>query len=67
MTTIQFVNNQPCVDLIEKKPYGLLPLLDEICFLGRETTDNEYLDKIDKAHKGKHEYYGNPKKKAKDT
>jgi len=67
VTAIQFVNNQPCVDLIEKKPIGLLPLLDEICYLGRETTDQEYLDKIDKAHKGKHEYYGNPKKKAKDT
>jgi hypothetical protein len=67
VTSIQFVNNQPCVDLIEKKPFGLLSLLDEICFLGRETTDAEYLDKIDKAHKGKHEYYGNPKKREKAT
>eukprot|EP00752_Nemacystus_decipiens_P006696 g6019.t1 len=26
---IHFIDNQPVVDLIEKKPYGLMPLLDE--------------------------------------
>ena len=64
VSSIAFVNNQLCVDLIEKKPSGLLPLLDEICFLGRETTDLEYLEKIEKSHgKGKHEFFGNPKKR----
>jgi myosin V len=64
VSSIAFVNNQLCVDLIEKKPNGLLPLLDEICFLGRETTDLEFLDKIEKIHgKGKHEFFGNPKKR----
>jgi hypothetical protein len=53
VSAIAFINNQACVDLLEKKPHGLLPMLDEICFLGRETTDLEYLEKIEKAHKGK--------------
>lgn len=67
VAAIEFINNQPCVDLIEKKPHGLLSLLDEICFLGRETTDKEYLDKIDKAHKGINKFYGgNPKKRSTD-
>ncbi|CAM9390305.1 unnamed protein product, partial [Phaeothamnion confervicola] len=26
---VDFIDNQPVVDLIEKKPYGLMPLLDE--------------------------------------
>ncbi|RYG56025.1 hypothetical protein EON66_03880 [archaeon] len=51
VTTIEFINNQPCVDLIEKRPTGILTILDEICFLGRETTDTEFLDRLDKMHK----------------
>jgi myosin-5 len=61
VTTIEFINNQLCVDLIEKKPLGVLSILDEICFLGRDTTDAAFLEKLDKAHKGKNDYYGNPK------
>lgn len=30
VTTIEFINNQPCVDMIEKKPMGILPMLDEV-------------------------------------
>ena len=37
-----FLARHSCVDLLERKPVGILPLLDEICFLGREaTTDAE--------------------------
>ena len=42
VAAITFENNQPCVDLLERKPIGILPMLDELCFLGREsTTDGE--------------------------
>jgi myosin heavy subunit len=67
VAAIEFINNQPCVDLIEKKPSGLLTLLDEICFLGRDSTDAEYLGKIDRAHKGVSKFYGgDPKKRSTD-
>ena len=50
---IEFQNNQPCVDLIEKKPIGLLPVLDELCLLGRKTdTDSTYLTQINNHHRG---------------
>ncbi len=29
--SVSFVDNQECLDLIAKKPTGLLPLLDEEC------------------------------------
>jgi myosin heavy subunit len=55
---IGFKNNKECVDLIELKPVGLLPVLDEICMLGR-TSDNDisYLTKLSNAHNGKNKYY----------
>ena len=30
-SSVSFVDNQECLDLIAKKPIGLLPLLDEEC------------------------------------
>ena len=30
-SSVNFVDNQECLDLIAKKPTGLLPLLDEEC------------------------------------
>ena len=30
-STVSFVNNQECLDLVAKKPTGLLPLLDKEC------------------------------------
>jgi myosin heavy subunit len=30
-SSVSFVDNQDCLDLIAKKPTGLLPLLDEEC------------------------------------
>ena len=29
--SVSFIDNQECLDLIAKKPTGLLPLLDEEC------------------------------------
>lgn len=34
-----FPNNQSCLDLIEKKPMGLLPLIDSECLRGAVATD----------------------------
>ena len=58
VATIAFDNNAPCVELLERKPLGIFPLLDEICFLGRESsTDAEYLERVVKTHKGKSAYF----------
>jgi myosin heavy subunit len=45
--------------LIEKKPSGLLPLLDEICVLNRKTdTDMTYLTTLNNTHRGKSKHFG---------
>jgi myosin heavy subunit len=41
------INNKPCVELIEGKPFGILSLLDEEC-LFPEGTDASYLTKMQK-------------------
>lgn len=57
MSEVAFVNNKPCVELIEKSPYGILVMLDEVCRLGRELDDTKLLDNMDKQHRGKHKHY----------
>ena len=44
---IKFVDNQDVLDLIEKKPEGLLPKLDDECKVPRGS-DSGYLEKIQK-------------------
>ncbi|XP_040384389.1 protein OPAQUE1 isoform X3 [Oryza brachyantha] len=36
---IEFIDNQDILDLIEKKPIGIVSLLDEACMLGKSTHD----------------------------
>lgn len=68
VSNIEFANNQHCVSLIESKPFGILPLLDELCFLGREnSTDEEYLARVEKANQGKNQHYIVQKKKSFDS
>ncbi len=43
---VKWVDNQPCLDLIEKKPSGVLTLLDEECMLGSAATDESACLKI---------------------
>jgi myosin heavy subunit len=43
VASIEFINNQPCVDLIEK---GILPKLDDMNMSTWETTDVQFLDQI---------------------
>eukprot|EP00013_Stygamoeba_regulata_P029147 CAMPEP_0177657900 /NCGR_PEP_ID=MMETSP0447-20121125/16485_1 /TAXON_ID=0 /ORGANISM="Stygamoeba regulata, Strain BSH-02190019" /LENGTH=1046 /DNA_ID=CAMNT_0019162393 /DNA_START=15 /DNA_END=3155 /DNA_ORIENTATION=- len=50
---IKYFNNQVILDLIEKKPIGILSLLDESCLIAN-STDQNFLEKLDrnfKAHK----------------
>ena len=44
-STIHFEDNHECVDLIEKKPVGVMCLLDEECSLGKGT-DTSFGEKI---------------------
>lgn len=53
-----FVSKHDSVPCITYSP-PLLPPADEFCLLGRDTTDAEYLDRLDKLHKGKSAPYGN--------
>jgi len=46
-----YIDNQPVLDLIEKKPTGLLLMLDEELKMPR-CTDETFLTKLKKTHKG---------------
>ncbi|KAI9922395.1 hypothetical protein PsorP6_002691 [Peronosclerospora sorghi] len=52
---LEFKDNGPCLDLIDKKPLGILPLLDEQGMLGRRASDENYIQKLHQTHlpKGK--------------
>lgn len=45
-TKIDWVDNQPCLDLIEKRPAGVLVLLDEECMLGSAASDKSFYEKV---------------------
>nr|BAF80876.1 myosin-like protein [Saccharina japonica] len=36
---IEFPDNKDCIELIDKKPNGIIPTLDEQCLLGKSTDD----------------------------
>ncbi|RLN91499.1 hypothetical protein BBJ28_00021197 [Nothophytophthora sp. Chile5] len=52
---LEFKDNGPCLDLIDKKPLGILPLLDEQAMLGRRASDENFIQKLHQTHvpKGK--------------
>jgi len=52
-----FPDNQPCVDLIEKKPIGLLPILDSECTRGAAARDAALVSTYNKSFKT-HAHYG---------
>eukprot|EP01097_Dermamoeba_algensis_P007168 TRINITY_DN4496_c0_g2_i1.p1 TRINITY_DN4496_c0_g2~~TRINITY_DN4496_c0_g2_i1.p1 ORF type:complete len:1026 (-),score=280.10 TRINITY_DN4496_c0_g2_i1:1414-4236(-) len=44
---IQYFNNKPICELIEKKPIGIISLLDECCLIAT-STDASFLEKLNK-------------------
>ncbi|TMW63387.1 hypothetical protein Poli38472_002328 [Pythium oligandrum] len=47
---LAFQDNGPCLDLIDKKPMGILPLLDEQAMLGRRASDENFIQKLHQTH-----------------
>ncbi|KAF0685172.1 Aste57867_22874 [Aphanomyces stellatus] len=58
VSVIEFQDNQECLDLIQKQPSGLMPLLDEQIMLKRKTTDRQLLTIYHQTHLDKHAHYG---------
>jgi hypothetical protein len=58
-THVEFIDNQPMLDLIEKKPAGILFLADEETVVPRGT-DESLLNKLHNMHDGKHPKYKKP-------
>ncbi len=56
---IAFNDNQECLDLIEKRPLGILSLLDEECRFPK-ATDLTFLEKLHANHE-KHPNYEKPR------
>jgi myosin-5 len=63
---VMFADNQEVLDLIDKKPCGILPLLDEEVVLPR-TTDDTFLRKLGEKHERKHPRYERPRGSASRT
>lgn len=61
VSPIEFQDNQRCLDLIQKPPLGLLPLLEEQMLLKRKTTDKQLLTIYHANHLDKHANYAKPR------
>lgn len=62
---VDFQDNQPCVDLIEKPRVGngsgILPSLDDICRTGRDVPDSKFMADLTRMHRGNHPYFDVPR------
>ena len=54
---ITFRDNQAVIDLLEKKPAGIIPLLEEQSLLSRKPNTSQLISSFDKPHDGKHPNY----------
>jgi len=60
-TAIDFVDNQPCLDLIEsRRPPGIIAILDEETKFPR-ATDETFIAKLHSNFEKKHDYYEKPR------
>lgn len=57
---IEFVDNQDVLELIEKKPYGIIALLDEQCMFPKATFET-FATKLYQNLLGHHKRFGKPK------
>ena len=62
---ITFADNQPCLDMLIKKPQGVFPMIDEECVVPKGT-DLTLLQKLQDTHK-KNLFWGKPPKGTKTT
>ncbi len=60
-TVIKFRDNQGVIDLISKKPTGLLIQMEEIGLLGRRSTDKALLQLYHNTHLKLNEHYAKPR------
>ena len=54
---ITFHDNQPVIDLLEKKPVGIIRLLEEQSLLSRKPNTAQLVSSFDRLHEGKHPNY----------
>ena len=62
---ITFADNQPCLDMLIKKPQGVFPMIDEECVVPKGT-DLTLLQKLQDTHR-KNPFWGKPPKGTKTT
>ncbi len=60
-TVIKFKDNQGVIDLISKKPTGLLIQMEELGLLGRKSTDKALLQLYHNTHLKSNEHYAKPR------
>eukprot|EP00924_Labyrinthula_sp_SR-Ha-C_P009321 maker-scaffold_2-snap-gene-20.33-mRNA-1 protein AED:0.00 eAED:0.00 QI:73/1/1/1/1/1/2/54/1259 len=61
-TPIQFIDNAEVVEVIEKKPNGILPVLDDECIIP-EGSDQKFMNKIEDTHTAKSCFETDPKRR----
>ncbi|CAM9878291.1 unnamed protein product, partial [Ectocarpus sp. 12 AP-2014] len=59
-TFIHFPDNVDCITLIEKKPNGIIPTLDEQCIIGR-ATDDRFARELYKKSENNSRFFVSPK------
>ena len=59
-SVIQFQDNQPVIDLISKKPKGLMPVLEEHCLMSRDP-DNQALLSTYNRNQASHANFAKPR------
>eukprot|EP00924_Labyrinthula_sp_SR-Ha-C_P000553 maker-scaffold_27-snap-gene-2.56-mRNA-1 protein AED:0.17 eAED:0.17 QI:0/0/0/1/1/1/2/0/1327 len=61
-TPIKFIDNEEVLEVIEKKPNGILPALDDECILP-EGNDQKFMNKIEDVHTAKSCFETDPKRR----
>lgn len=65
-TPIVFIDNQVVLDMIEKAPTGILPLLDDECIIP-EGSDRKFMNKMEQQYDGSEKFQTDTKRKLQDN